>query len=139
MKGINKKAVEHNLAHGLKKAFMDKDIVALHRAAQSVVDAGYEFEDIKLLPTMSILIQNVLFETGWVPDFTKIWEAEKRNISLPEEKECGGVMNELEQLPVLVVGDQCEQCGCPRSEAIPCNIDDAGNIIDCHKCTDRMN
>ena len=74
IKGINKKAVEHNLAHGIKQASFalrpdstDADVEKLHSAAQDIFDAGYELEDMKILPAFMQVIMAQLIETGWVP------------------------------------------------------------------------
>lgn len=69
VKGINKKAVEHNLAHALKQAVIKNDKDALHKAADDVVAAGYELEDLKLLPGFFAIVCNCLLETGWTPKF----------------------------------------------------------------------
>lgn len=67
VKGVNKKAVEHNLAFALKDAFMKNDIETLHKAAQAVFDAGYELEDMKMVPGFLSGIMNMLIQTGWSP------------------------------------------------------------------------
>ena len=72
LKPVNKKAVEHNLAHALKKAFFDQDKEALHKAADALVSAGYELEDMKLLPSMYGAIASALIETGWLPKYGDI-------------------------------------------------------------------
>jgi uncharacterized protein YbjQ (UPF0145 family) len=69
LRSVNKKAIEHNLRHALQKALMDKDAEALHKAADAVVNAGYEMEDLKLLPGMFSVICSALIETGWLPKY----------------------------------------------------------------------
>ncbi len=69
LRPVNKKAVEHNLRHALQKAFLDEDTEALHKATQDIVDAGYELEDMKLLPAMFNAIGTALVKTGFVPKY----------------------------------------------------------------------
>ncbi len=72
IKSINKKAVEMNLAFSLKDALVNNDIPRLHKAAQDVIDAGYELEDLKLLPSMFTLICNALIASGFSPKYDDI-------------------------------------------------------------------
>lgn len=69
IKGVNKKAVEMNLAFAIKDALFKKDKEALHKAAQDIIDAGYELEDMKLLPYIFTLVCNALFETEFSPKY----------------------------------------------------------------------
>ena len=79
LKSINKKAVEHNLATALKQAYLKSDVELLHKATQDIVDAGYELEDMKILPGMMSIIMHALIETKFVPDYSKAHEAMKKS------------------------------------------------------------
>lgn len=67
IKGVNKWVVENNLKVALMNALTSNDVKALHKAAQDVIDAGYELEDLKILPGSFNAICNALLATGFSP------------------------------------------------------------------------
>lgn len=67
IKGINKKQVEHNLRFELKDAVFKGDKERAHKAAQNIVDAGYELEDMKYGPAVFETIATYLYMSGWTP------------------------------------------------------------------------
>lgn len=66
-KKLNKKALKIKLAYTLSKAYLDRDIEGLHKAAQAIFAAGYEMEEMDITPTLLVSIMNALVETNWVP------------------------------------------------------------------------
>jgi hypothetical protein len=57
------------LSTAISVALSKNDVVALHKAADDVVEAGYELEDINLSPSVFIAVANKLIATSWVPKF----------------------------------------------------------------------
>ena len=64
----NEQANKHNLSFALIDAFLKKDIERLKIAAQAIFDAGYELEEMIVLPAIQKCIAGVLMEANWSPD-----------------------------------------------------------------------
>ena len=74
LKLVNKKAIEHNLAFNIKDALLKNDVQRLHKAAQDIIDAGYELEDMKLLPAIFNMVANALINSGFSPKISRVEE-----------------------------------------------------------------
>lgn len=67
VKSPNPKIVKHNLRHALKIAVFANDLHAVAEAAQAVLDAGYELEDLDFTPAFFDGICSQIIRSGWVP------------------------------------------------------------------------
>lgn len=59
---------KHNLRHALMKALTENDQAGLCKAAQDIFDAGYELEEMDLLPNIFKIACNNLTAAGWSPN-----------------------------------------------------------------------
>lgn len=57
----------HNLTVKIRESFFNKDTKSLHLAADEIFHSGYELEQMRLTPTVRKLVEQVLYQTGWVP------------------------------------------------------------------------
>lgn len=78
VKGIemDKKEVEqHNLSVRIKKAAVANEHEKVCEIAQEIFDAGFELEEMKLLPVMSEVIQGILISSEWTPSMKNSLDA----------------------------------------------------------------
>jgi hypothetical protein len=56
-----------NLAAEMKQAVIANDHKEVCVVAQKTFEAGYELEDLKLLPTLFNIVASTLVRSGWTP------------------------------------------------------------------------
>ena len=58
-----------NLSAEMKQAVIRNNPKGVCEVAQKIFEAGYELEDMKLLPGLFEVVASVLITSGWTPQF----------------------------------------------------------------------
>lgn len=68
-----------NLSHEMKRAVLANNHQEVGVIAQKTFEAGYELEDLKLLPSLFDVVASTLVQMGWTPTLTEEMKLAEEN------------------------------------------------------------